>query len=45
MKKILHKLTHAQNASQYEARPSYYEEILCKVLTVREVNETTRSSI
>ena len=28
MKKILHKLTYAQN-------PSYYEEILCKVLTVR----------
>ena len=35
MKKILHKLTYAQNRSQYEAHPSYYEEILCKVLTVR----------
>ena len=34
MKKILHKLTYAQNPSQYEAHPSYYEEILCKVLTV-----------
>ena len=37
MKKILHKLTYAQNPSQNEAYPSYYEEILCKVLTVREV--------
>ena len=36
MKKILHKLTYAQNPSQYEAyNPSYYEEILCKVLTVK----------
>ena len=34
MKKILHKLTYAQNPSQYEAHPSYYEEVLCKVLTV-----------
>ena len=34
MKKILHKLKYAQNPSQYEAHPSYYEEILCKVLTV-----------
>ena len=34
MKKILHKLTYAQNLSQYEAHASYYEEILCKVLTV-----------
>ena len=34
MKEILHKLTYAQNPSQYEAYPSYYEEILCKVLTV-----------
>ena len=34
MKTILHKLTYAQNPSQYEAHPSYYEEILCKVLTV-----------
>ena len=32
MKKILHKLAYAQNPSQ--AHPSYYEEILCKVLTV-----------
>ena len=32
MKKILHKLTYAQNHSQNEAYPSYYEEILCKVL-------------
>ena len=35
MKKILHKLTYAQNPSQYEAHPSYYEEILCKALTVQ----------
>ena len=32
MKTILYKL--AQNPSQYEEHPSYYEEILCKVLTV-----------
>ena len=36
MKKIiLHKLTYAQNPWQYEVYPSYYEEILCKVLTVK----------
>ena len=34
MKKILHKLTYAQNPSRYEAHPSYYEEILCKVSSV-----------
>ena len=34
MKQIPHKLTYAQNLSQYEAHPSYYERILCNVLTV-----------
>ena len=41
MKKILHKLTFAQNPSQYEAHPSYYEEILCKVLTVQRSLQNT----
>ena len=39
MKKILHKLTYAQNPSQCEAHSSYHEEILCRVLTAWEKSE------
>ena len=42
MNKILHKLAYAQNPLQYEVHPSYYEEILCKVLTVKGREEVGR---
>ena len=45
MEKILHKLTYVQNPSQYEAHPSYYEEILCKVLTVQSLPKELRPTV
>ena len=44
MKKI-RMLRILRNTNEYEAHPSYYEEILCKVLTVNRPHHSRKKSV